>query len=61
MVVKFSDEHEQLKPIDGQPSDTYLTQIQEVLEPLILQIPNDRTAVTHNFISLICPVAAYTA
>ena len=60
IVKKFSDALEQLEPIDGQPSDTDLTRIREVLAPLLLQIPYDKMEGTHNMIGLIRPVAAYT-
>ena len=60
IVAKFVDALKQFKPIDGQPSDTNLMQIQEVVAPLLLKIPYDETGGTHNLIGLIGPVAAYT-
>ena len=60
IVAKFSDALEKFDPINGQPSETYLTRIREVLPTLLLQIPYDETEGTHNLIGLIRPVAAYT-
>ena len=60
IMAKFADALEQFEPIDGQPSDTDLTRIREVLAPLLLQIPYDKMEGTHNMIGLIRPVAAYT-
>ena len=60
IVAKFADALEQFDLIDGQPSDTDLTRIQELLEKLLLQISYDKTKGTHNRIGLIQPVAAYT-
>ena len=37
IVAKFADELKKFWTIDGQPSDTDLTQIQEVFAPLPLQ------------------------
>ena len=37
-VAKFADVLDKFKPIGGQPSDTDLRRIQEVLAPLLLQI-----------------------
>ena len=39
IVEKFSDALEQFELIDGQPSDTALNRIREVLATLLLQIP----------------------
>ena len=60
IVVKFADAIEQFEPIDGQPSDTDLTRILEVVAPLLLQIPYNETGGTHNPIGLIWTVAVYT-
>ena len=60
IVAKFADAIEQFYPIEGQTSDTELTQIREVLAPLLLQIPYDQTEGTHNLIVLIWSVASYT-
>ena len=60
IVGKFADALEKFYPIDGQPSDTDLTRIREVVAPLLLQIPYDETGDTHNLIGLIPPVTAYT-
>ena len=61
IVAKFADALEQFQLIDGQPSDTDLTQIREVVAPLLLQTPQNDTGVTHNPIGLIRPVAADTS
>ena len=58
-VAKFANALEQFELIDGQPSDTKLTQIREVVVTL-LQILYDEMGGTHNLISLIRPMAAYT-
>ena len=60
IVAKFSDALEQLEPIYGQPSDTDLTRIREIVAPLLLQIQYDKTGGTHNLIGFIRLVAAYT-
>ena len=60
IVMKLADALEQFELIDGQPSDTYLTRIREVVAPLLLQIPYDETGGTHNLIGIIWLVAAYT-
>ena len=39
IVKKFADALEQFEPICSQPSGTDLTQIHEVVAPLLLQIP----------------------
>ena len=59
-MAKFADLIEQFDPIEGQPSDTDLTQIQKVVAPLLLQILYEKTGGTHNLIGLIRTVAAYT-
>ena len=56
---KFADALKQFEPIDGQPSETDLTRIWEVVALLHLQILYDETGSTHNLIGLIRPVAAY--
>ena len=43
IVAKFADALKKFEPIDGQPSETYLTRIWEVLATLLLQIPYDKT------------------
>ena len=60
IVAKFADALKKFEPIDGQPSETYLTRIWEVLATLLLQIPYDETEGIHNLIGLIRPVVAYT-
>ena len=39
IVATFANFSGQFEPIDGQPSDTNLTRIREVVAPLLLQIP----------------------
>ena len=58
--MKLADALEQFELIYGQPSDTYLTRIREVVAPLLLQIPYEKTGGTHNLIGIIWLVAAYT-
>ena len=60
IVSKFTDALEQFEPIDGQLSGTDLTWIREVLAQLLLQIRYNKTEGTHNLISLIWLVPAYT-
>eukprot|EP00804_Cyclotella_cryptica_P026586 CCRYP_014019-RA/>CCRYP_014019-RA protein AED:0.29 eAED:0.29 QI:0/-1/0/1/-1/1/1/0/130 len=48
------------QPITGQPSDTDLTVICNVLYPLLLDIPYDEDGM-HNLIGLIEPTTLYTA
>ena len=50
IVAKFANALEQFKPIDDQPSDTEITRIREVVAPLLLQIPYDKTEGAHNLI-----------
>ena len=59
IVAKFAHSLEQFEPIAGQPSDSNLTRIREVIAPLIIQIPYDETGAVHNLIGLIRPKAAY--
>ena len=60
IVEKFANALKQFEPIDGQPSNTDLTRIQEVVAPLLLQISYDEAGGTHTLIGLIWPVGAYT-
>ena len=60
IMAKFADTIKKFKPIDSQLSDTNLTQVWEVLVPLLLQIPYDKTGGTQNLIGLIQSVAEYT-
>ena len=60
IVMELADALEKIDPIDGQPSYTDLTRIREVVAPLLLQIPYDKTGGTHNLIGLIWLVAVYT-
>ena len=59
IVEKFSHSLEQFELITGQPFDTDLTRIWEVIAPLLLQILYDETGVVHNLIGLVRPEAAY--
>ena len=59
IVEKFADELKFFELIDGQPSHTDLTRIQEIVAPLLLQISYDEMGGTYNFIGLIHPVSAY--
>ena len=54
--AKLANALEQFEPIAGQPSDTNLTRIREVVAPLVQY---DKTGAVHNLIGLICPEAAY--
>ena len=58
IVAKFANSLKQFDPIDRQLSETDLTQIREVVAPLLLQIPYDETGAVHNLIGLIRPEAA---
>ena len=59
IVAKFADALEKFYLIDGQSYNTDLTRIREVVAPLLLQIPYNKTRGTHNLIGPIQPVAAY--
>ena len=59
IAEKFANSLKQFEPIAGEPSNTDLTIIWEVVAPLLLQIPYDETGAVHNLISLIWPEAAY--
>ena len=59
IVAKFSHSLNNFEPIDGKPSDTDLTRLQEAVAPLLLQIQHDKTGAVHNLIGLIRPEAAY--
>ena len=61
ILAKFSHSLDNFEPIDGQPSDTDLTRLQEAVAPLLLQIPYDETGAVHNLIGLIWTEAAYAA
>ena len=58
IVAKFANALEQFEPIDRNMSNTDLMRIQEVVVPILLQIPYDETGGTNNLIGLIMPVAA---
>ena len=57
--AKLANALEQFEPIAGQPSNTNLTRIREVVAPLLLQIPYNKRGEVHNLIDLIRPEAAY--
>ena len=59
-VTEFANALENFEPIYSQPFDTNLTQIREVVAPLLLQISYDETGGKHNPIGLIWQVTAYT-
>ena len=59
IVAKFAHSLEQIDPIAGQPSDSDLTRIREVVAPLPLQILYDKKGAVHNLIGLIWLEAAY--
>ena len=61
IVEKFAHSLNQFEPISGQPSDSDLTRIREVVAPLFLQIPYDGMGEVHNLIGVIRPEAAYIA
>ena len=61
IVSKFAHSFNNFDPIDGKPSDTDLTRLQEAIAPLLLQIPYVETGAVHNLIGLIRPEAAYVA
>ena len=60
IVTKFANEFKKIEPIYGQPSDINITRFWEVVEPLLLQILNEKTGGTHNFIGFIRILASYT-
>ena len=53
IVKKFANSLKQFEAIVGQPSDTDLTRIREVVAPLLLQIPYDETGAVPNLSGLI--------
>ena len=61
IVAKFAYFLDNFEPINGQPSDTDRTRLQEAVAPLLLQIPYDKTGAVHNPIGLIRSEAAYVA
>ena len=60
IVERFANLFEHFEPIDGQPSDTNLTQIWDIVAPFLLRIPYNKKGAVHNLIGLIRPEAAYT-
>ena len=61
IVEKFTHALDQFKPIAGQPSESALTRIREVVSPLLLRILYDEMGAVHNLIVLIRPEAKYIA
>ena len=61
IVAKFAHSLDQFEPVAGQPSNSDLTIIREVVAPLLLQIPYDEMGAVHNLIGLIRTEAAYIA
>ena len=59
VVAKFAHSLNQFEPIAGQPYDSDLTRIREVVAPLLLQILYDKMGAVPNLIGLIRPEAAY--
>ena len=59
IVAKFAHSIKQFEPIAGQPSDSDLIIIWEVVAPLLLQIRYDETGAVHNLTGLIRTEAAY--
>ena len=57
IVAKFAHSLEQFDPIVRQPSDIDITRIWEVVAPLLLQTPYDRTGAVHTLTGLIRPEA----
>jgi hypothetical protein len=58
-TTSFATAAASIQPIIGQPTDDDLTALQEVLYPLLLEIPYDEPR-THNLIGIIEPTASYT-
>ena len=59
IVAKIAHSLKQFEPISGQPSNSDLTTIREVVAPLLVQVPYDETGAVHNLVGLIRPEAAY--
>jgi hypothetical protein len=60
ITALFVEAATRFTPITGNPSDDDLTDMREVLTPLLLAIPYDEDG-DHNLIGLIEPTTAYTA
>jgi len=60
ITTAFATAATAFQPITGQPSDDDLTELRDVLYPLLLDIPYDEDG-THNLIGLIEPTTSYTA
>ena len=60
ITALFVEAATRFTPITGNPSDDDLTDMREVLTPLLLAIPYDEDG-DHNLIGLIEPMTAYTA
>ena len=59
-MENFANSLDQFDPIDGKPSNTDLRLIREVVAPIVLQIPYNKTGAVHNLIGLIHTEVAYT-
>ena len=60
IVAKFVKAANLFEPIQGQPSDSDITLIQEILVPILLQIPFDELEAKDNLIGIILSEAKYT-
>ena len=58
-MAKFAHSLKQFEPIAWQLSNSDLTRIQDVVAPLLIQIPYGKTGALHNLISIIQLEAAY--
>ena len=59
IVAKFAHSLQRFETIAGQPYDSDLTRIREVVVPLLLKITYDKIGAVHNLIGLFRPEAAY--
>ena len=59
ITASFTTAAANFQPIHGQPTDDDLTNLRNVIYPLLLEIPYDEHG-DHNLIGLIEPTAAYT-
>ena len=59
IVSKFLVALDNFEPITDQPSDSDLTRLREAINPLLLQIPYDKTGGVHNLIGIVQAKPAY--
>lgn len=60
IMALFATAAATFQPIKGQPSNDDLTAMQDILYPLLLEIPyNDQPGGMHNLIGIVEPVASY--